>query len=100
MTGYLRGMTRQMAAVYMDRINRKLGKKPKAKKAARPDLIPRYRIKVSVGFERGEEVFATVRVSLNQLKEAARRLLAGDGGYLESADRVRQFKEGTLLPNE
>ena len=49
---------------------------------------------------RPEEVFVTCKLSLNQLRESARRILTGNGGYLETAARVEQFKAGTLLPRE
>lgn len=97
MTAYLQGMNRQMAAKYFKLPG---GRKPKNAKPTNPDLIPRYPIRVSVGCTQGKESFVTVKLSLNQLKEAGRRLVTGNGGYLETVERVRQFKDGTLLPNE
>jgi hypothetical protein len=95
MTPYLQGMTRQMAAKYLT----PRGTKPKAARVNLHD-IPRYPIKVSVGCRKGKESFVTVKMSLNQLREAGRRILTGNGGYLETVERVRQFKDGSLLSNE
>ena len=113
MTAYLQGMSIIMAAKYIkpkrsnhprwkdepeDREGCSTDVTPKKKRD--PDAIPRYPIKVSVGCTKGKEHFVTVKVSLNQLKEAARRMITGNGGYLETVERVRQFKDGSLLPNE
>lgn len=111
MTGYLQGMTRQLAALHMDRIERQLASKntlrkrarkaradaKKAQRPVRPEDIARYNIKVAVGYEKGDEVFVTCRLSLNQLKEASRRFITGNGSYEESVKRVEQFKTGKLL---
>lgn len=91
MNGYLNGMTKQMAAKYFPTIV------PKAKLKVAAGDIPRFPIKVSVGCKLGVETFVTVKMSLNQLKEAGRRLVTGNGGYLETVHRVESFKNGTLL---
>jgi len=57
-----------------------------------PADVRKHKVKIEVGFYKGQEVYETLEVSLNELKEGFRRTLSGDGSYPDAIKRVAQFK--------
>lgn len=56
----------------------------------------RYRVRIPIGFRDGKEVFQTLIVSLNELKEGFRRNLVGRGSYPETVTNVKCFLEARV----